>query len=114
VRATARTPAAGPRRPPDVATATTRRRAVEKDHAMTSRTLTNARPDPAGTPRDDRGRPLPRRPGGRRVSAPTPARTRARRRRTPDLERQSISFTVGLYLYICVALLLAHVTAGGA
>ncbi len=37
----------------------------------------------------------------------------ARRGRRPDLERQSISFTVGLYLFICVALLLAHVTAGG-
>jgi len=38
----------------------------------------------------------------------------ARRSRRPDLERQSISFTVGLYLFICVALLLTHVTAGGA
>lgn len=39
-----------------------------------------------------------------------PRRDRARR---PNLERQSISFTVGLYVFICVALLLAHVTAGG-
>ncbi|WP_435737109.1 hypothetical protein V5D56_00450 [Cellulosimicrobium sp. PMB13] len=46
----------------------------------------------------------------------TPARVRPvhRTRRGPDLERQSISFTVGLYLFIVVALLLAHVTAGGA
>lgn len=36
-----------------------------------------------------------------------------RRARRPNLERQSISFTVGLYVFICVALLLAHVTAGG-
>ncbi|WP_454041050.1 hypothetical protein [Cellulosimicrobium sp. Marseille-Q8652] len=45
----------------------------------------------------------------------TPARHRPddRTRRGPDLERQSISFTVGLYLFIVVALLLAHVTAGG-
>ncbi|MFI2705659.1 hypothetical protein [Cellulosimicrobium composti] len=42
------------------------------------------------------------------------ARDDRRRARRPDLERQSISFTVGLYLFICVALLLAHVTAGGA
>lgn len=45
----------------------------------------------------------------------TPAHDRHHDRpRRPDLERQSLSFTVGLYLFICVALLLAHVTAGGA
>lgn len=55
------------------------------------------------TPRTAR-RPVPR----------TAARKTRRRARRPDLERQSISFTVGLYLFICVALLLAHVTAGGA
>lgn len=49
------------------------------------------------------------------ISRTPPTRTtRSRRRARPDLERQSISFTVGLYLFICVALLLAHVTAGGA
>lgn len=36
-----------------------------------------------------------------------------RRTRRPNLERQSISFTVGLYLFIAGALLVAHVTAGG-
>ncbi|GED09625.1 hypothetical protein [Cellulosimicrobium cellulans] len=36
-----------------------------------------------------------------------------RRTRRPNLERQSISFTVGLYLFIAGALLVVHVTAGG-
>lgn len=29
-------------------------------------------------------------------------------RRTPTLERQAISFTVGLYLFICLTLLVVH------
>ncbi|MFD4993126.1 hypothetical protein ACFWH7_20830 [Cellulosimicrobium cellulans] len=41
------------------------------------------------------------------------ARDDRRRTRRPNLERQSISFTVGLYLFIAGALLVAHVTAGG-
>ena len=45
------------------------------------------------------------------MRAPREERRRARR---PNLERQSISFTVGLYLFICAALLTAHFTAGGA
>jgi hypothetical protein len=49
-----------------------------------------------------------------RTSTSRTPTTRSRRRARPDLERQSISFTVGLYLFICVAVLLAHVTAGGA
>lgn len=62
------------------------------------------------TSTDDRATTAPRRvedPGRRSAG-------RRSRGRGPDLERQSISFTVGLYLFICVALLLAHVTAGGA
>ncbi len=52
------------------------------------------------------------------ADAPRPDALRARARsgaRAPaELERQSISFTVGLYLFICAALLTAHFTAGGA
>ena len=58
---------------------------------------------------DDRATTAPR-----RVEDPGRRSAGRRKGRGPDLERQSISFTVGLYLFICVALLLAHVTAGGA
>jgi hypothetical protein len=54
-------------------------------------------------------RTRPARPTLRDARAGRPPRRRVR----PNLERQSISFTVGLYVFICVALLLAHVTAGG-
>ncbi|MFE6236318.1 hypothetical protein [Cellulosimicrobium sp. NPDC057862] len=55
-------------------------------------------------------RTRPAHPTLRDARAVRPHRRRVRR---PNLERQSISFTVGLYVFICVALLLAHVTAGG-
>lgn len=33
--------------------------------------------------------------------------------RRPDLERQSITFTIGLYLFICTVLLGTHLLASG-
>ncbi|MFE4464780.1 hypothetical protein ACFRCR_06615 [Oerskovia sp. NPDC056781] len=61
------------------------------------------------------------------LSAPCPASTRkgsaplrtnrattpAPAPRRPDLERQSITFTIGLYLFICTALLGTHLLAAG-
>ncbi|MBD7997895.1 MULTISPECIES: hypothetical protein [Oerskovia] len=61
------------------------------------------------------------------LSAPCPAPTRkgsaplrtnrattpAPGPRRPDLERQSITFTIGLYLFICTALLGTHLLAAG-
>ncbi|MFF2623494.1 hypothetical protein [Oerskovia jenensis] len=61
------------------------------------------------------------------LSAPCPATTRkgsaplrtnrattpAPAPRRPDLERQSITFTIGLYLFICTALLGTHLLAAG-
>ncbi|MFF3065424.1 hypothetical protein ACFVQ3_12755 [Oerskovia sp. NPDC057915] len=61
------------------------------------------------------------------LSAPCPATTRkgsaplrtnrattpAPAPRRPDLERQSIAFTIGLYLFICTALLGTHLLAAG-
>ncbi|WP_053208042.1 hypothetical protein [Jiangella muralis] len=38
-------------------------------------------------------------------------RTGKRGRRAPTLERQAISFTVGLYLFICLTLLAVHYAA---
>ncbi|RXR27024.1 hypothetical protein EQW78_02270 [Oerskovia turbata] len=46
-------------------------------------------------------------PRTNRATPPAPA---ARR---PDLERQSITFTIGLYLFICTALLGTHLLAAG-
>ncbi|MBE7699145.1 hypothetical protein H9623_02335 [Oerskovia sp. Sa1BUA8] len=46
----------------------------------------------------------------------TPTRTNragAAAPRRPDLERQSITFTIGLYLFICTALLGTHLLASG-
>ncbi|WP_194521244.1 hypothetical protein [Cellulosimicrobium sp. JZ28] len=63
---------------------------------------------PAATPA---ATPVRTRPARTPLRAPREERRRTRR---PNLERQSISFTVGLYLFICAALLTAHFTAGGA
>ncbi|MBD7980424.1 hypothetical protein [Oerskovia merdavium] len=56
--------------------------------------------------------PLPRGTSSLPRRAPEPATRRADRR--PDLERQSITFTIGLYLFICAALLGTHVLAARA
>ena len=66
---------------------------------------------PATTPTTTPATLVRARPARTPLRAPREARRRARR---PNLERQSISFTVGLYLFICAALLTAHFTAGGA
>lgn len=66
---------------------------------------------PATTPTTTPAAPVRARPARTPLRAPREERRRARR---PNLERQSISFTVGLYLFICAALLTAHFTAGGA
>ncbi|MCM3534110.1 MULTISPECIES: hypothetical protein [Cellulosimicrobium] len=66
---------------------------------------------PATAPTTTPATPVRARPARTPLRAPREARRRARR---PNLERQSISFTVGLYLFICAALLTAHFTAGGA
>ncbi|MBE9927368.1 hypothetical protein SAMN04487781_0041 [Cellulosimicrobium cellulans] len=66
---------------------------------------------PATTPTTTPAAPVRARPARTPLRAPREERRRTRR---PNLERQSISFTVGLYLFICAALLTAHFTAGGA
>lgn len=66
---------------------------------------------PATTPTTTPAAPVRTRPARTPLHAPREERRRTRR---PNLERQSISFTVGLYLFICAALLTAHFTAGGA
>ncbi|GLY57702.1 hypothetical protein SAMN05518682_1661 [Cellulosimicrobium aquatile] len=66
---------------------------------------------PATAPTTTPATPVRARPARTPLRAPREERRRARR---PNLERQSISFTVGLYLFICAALLTAHFTAGGA
>ncbi|TFF05075.1 hypothetical protein [Cellulosimicrobium funkei] len=66
---------------------------------------------PATAPTTTPATPVRARPARTPLRAPREARRRARQ---PNLERQSISFTVGLYLFICAALLTAHFTAGGA
>ncbi|QUB99728.1 hypothetical protein [Cellulosimicrobium cellulans] len=66
---------------------------------------------PATTTTTTPAAPVRARPARTPLRAPREERRRTRR---PNLERQSISFTVGLYLFICAALLTAHFTAGGA
>ncbi|MEV8030191.1 hypothetical protein [Cellulosimicrobium funkei] len=66
---------------------------------------------PATTPTTTPATPVRTRLARTPLRAPREERRRTRR---PNLERQSISFTVGLYLFICAALLTAHFTAGGA
>jgi hypothetical protein len=58
-------------------------------------------------------RPATTRKGSARASA-SHAAAPATTARRPDLERQSITFTIGLYLFICTALLGTHLAASGA
>jgi hypothetical protein len=57
------------------------------------------------------------RPGVTRNGSATSGADRAARTATaarrPDLERQSITFTIGLYLFICTVLLSTHLVAAG-
>ncbi|MHA7133637.1 hypothetical protein [Oerskovia turbata] len=57
-------------------------------------------------------RPATTRKGSARATA-SPAAAPVTAARRPDLERQSITFTIGLYLFICTALLGTHLAASG-